>query len=72
MSEEEIRQEYEAVDRSKRDTSAFGPLYEKYFDRIFNFIYTQTDDEALTADLCSQTFLIALDNVHKFKFPAMK
>ncbi len=68
MSEEEIRQEYETVDRSKKNPSAFGPLYEKYFDRIFNFIYSQTDDEALTADLCSQTFLIALDNVHKFEF----
>src|SRR5258708_28134018 len=68
MSEEEIRQEYETVDRSKKNPAAFGPLYEKYFDRIFNFIYSQTDDEALTADLCSQTFLIALDNVHKFEF----
>src|SRR6267154_373560 len=68
MSEEEIRQEYEAIDRSKKDPSAFGWLYEKYFSKIFNFIYTQTDDEALTADLCSQTFLIALGNVHKFEF----
>src|SRR6185369_1359353 len=68
MTEEEIRREYEVVDRSKKDPSAFGPLYEKYFDRIFNFIYTQTDDEDLTADLCSQTFLIALGNVHKFEF----
>ncbi|HLZ17863.1 MAG TPA: sigma-70 family RNA polymerase sigma factor [Cyclobacteriaceae bacterium] len=68
MSEEEIRQEYEAIDRSKREPAAFGILYEKYFDRIFNFIYTQTDDEELTADLSSQTFLLALGNVHKFEF----
>jgi RNA polymerase sigma-70 factor, ECF subfamily len=68
MSEEEIRQEYEAIDQAKQNPSAFGPLYEKYFNRIFNFIYTQTDDEALTADLCSQTFLIALGNVSKFQF----
>lgn len=68
MSEEEIRQEYEAIDRSRRDPSAFGVLYEKYFSRIFNFIYTQTDDEELTADLCSQTFLLALGNVNKFEF----
>src|SRR5207237_7257017 len=68
MSEEEIWQEYEMVDRSKKDPSAFGPLYEKYFDRIFNFIYTQTDNEELTADLCSQTFLVALNHVGKFEF----
>lgn len=68
MTEEEIRREYEIVDRAKRDATSFGPLYEKYFDRIFNFIFTQTDDEDLTADLCSQTFLIALDHVHKYEF----
>jgi RNA polymerase sigma-70 factor (ECF subfamily) len=68
MSEEEIRQEYEVIDRSRKDPTAFGSLYEKYFDRIFNFIYTQTDNEDLTADLCSQTFLIALGNIHKFQF----
>ena len=68
MSEEEIQQEYQAIDRSKKDPSAFGWLYEKYFDRIFNFIYTQTDDEDLTADLCSQTFLIALSSAHQFQF----
>src|SRR6266704_1408546 len=68
MTEEEIKREYETIDRAKKDPSAFGVLYEKYFDRIFNFIFTQTDDEDLTADLCSQTFLIALCNVHKYEF----
>lgn len=68
MTDEEIRREYEIVDRAKKDPAAFGPLYERYFDRIFNFIYTQTDDEELTGDLCSQTFLIALGNVHKYEF----
>ena len=68
MTEEEIRKEYAIVDGAKNDPNKFGALYEKYFDRIFNFIYTQTDDEDLTADLCSQTFLIALDNVGKYEF----
>jgi len=68
MTDEEIRQEYETIDRAKKDPAAFGPLYEKYFDRIFNFIFAQTDDEDLTADLCSQSFLIALGHVHKYEF----
>src|SRR6267154_3192514 len=68
MTGEEIRQEYETIDRAKKDPAAFGPLYEKYFDRIFNFIFAQTDDEDLTADLCSQTFLIALSSAHQFQF----
>ena len=68
MTEDEIRQEYLIIEQSKNDSKAFGVLYEKYFDRIFNFIYRQTDDEDITADLCSQTFLNALKNVRKFEF----
>lgn len=68
MTEKEIRQEYSILERSKRDNKAFGELYEKYYDRIFNFIYRQTDDEDLTADLCSQTFLNALKNINKFEY----
>jgi len=68
MSEADIQQEYEILERSKKDSSAFGELYEKYYDRIFRFIYRQTDDEDLTADLCSQTFLSALKNVGRYQF----
>lgn len=68
MSEAEIQHEYAILDRSKKEPKAFGELYEKYFDRIFNFIYRQTDDEDLTADLCSQTFLSALKNLDRYQF----
>jgi RNA polymerase sigma-70 factor (ECF subfamily) len=68
MSEDEIREEFRILERSSRDPKAFGLLYEKYFRRIFSFIYRQTDDEDLTADLCSQTFLSALKNSGKYQF----
>jgi len=68
MTEEEIRKEQEIVERSKKDAKAFGELYEKYFDRIFNYIYRQTDDEELTADLCSQSFINALNNLNRYEF----
>jgi RNA polymerase sigma-70 factor (ECF subfamily) len=68
MSEDEMRQEYEVLDRARSDPKAFGALYEKHFDRIFHFIYRQTDDEELTADLCSQTFLLALKNLKDYEF----
>lgn len=68
MTDEEIRHEYEMLDRSRRDARAFGALYEKYFTRIFQFIYRQTDDVELAADLCSQTFLNALNNVDKYEY----
>lgn len=68
MTDAEIRSEYAILEKSRKNPQAFGELYEKYFDRIFNFIYRQTDDEDLTADLCSQAFLNALNHVHQFQF----
>ena len=68
MSDEEIKHEYEILQKARKNPKAFGELYEKYFDRIFNYVYRQTEDEDLTADLCSQTFLLALKNIDKYEF----
>jgi RNA polymerase sigma-70 factor (ECF subfamily) len=68
LTDQEIKSEYEILDRAKRNPAAFEILYERYFDRIFNFIYRQTDDEELTADLCSQTFFLILKNIDRFEY----
>jgi RNA polymerase sigma-70 factor (ECF subfamily) len=68
MTEDEIRKEKAIIERSKKDPQAFGELYEKYFDRIFNYILRQTDNDELTGDLCSQTFVNALNNLGKYEF----
>ncbi len=68
MSEEEIRSEYAILEKSRKNPDEFGFLYKKYFDRILGFVYRQTDDEDVAADLTSQTFLNALKNVDKFTF----
>lgn len=68
LPEEEIQKECAILERARKDPAAFGELYEKYFDRIFHFIYRQTDDEELTADLTSQTFLNALNHIKRFEY----
>ncbi len=68
MSEDEIRQEKIIVEQARKKPQAFGALYEKYFDRIFNYIYRQTDDEELAGDLCSQTFVNALNHLKRYEF----
>ena len=68
MSDDEIRQEYEIVERSRRDPKAFGELYEKYFDRIYYYLLRQTDDEETAGDLCSQTFVNALNHLSRYEF----
>lgn len=68
MTEGELQQEREIIERSRKDPRAFGELYEKYFDRIYNFVYRQTDDEELAGDLTSQTFINALNHLPSFQF----
>jgi len=41
MTEAEIRDEYNILEKSRKDSRAFGLLYEKYYDKIFYFIYRQ-------------------------------
>jgi RNA polymerase sigma-70 factor (ECF subfamily) len=68
MSEEDIRREYDIIERSKRDPKVFGELYETYFDRIYYFLLRQTGDEDLAGDLCSQTFVNVLHHLPQYEF----
>ncbi|MFM8850261.1 MAG: RNA polymerase sigma factor [Cytophagales bacterium] len=68
MTEAELRKEQDIIEKAKKDPQAFGEIYERYFDRIFNFLYRQTDDEATAGDLCSQTFVNALNHLHRYEY----
>lgn len=68
MSEAEIREELLILERARKDAREFGALYEKYFDRIFYFVLRQIDDEELAGDLCSQTFVNALNHLPRYEF----
>lgn len=68
MTDSEIRTEQEIIERAKKNPQEFGQIYERYFDRIYNFLYRQTDDEATAGDLCSQTFVNALNNLYRYEF----
>lgn len=68
MRDEEIRLENEIIERSKRDSRAFGELYERYFDRIYYFTFRQTGDEEVAGDLTSQTFVNALHHLPRYQF----
>lgn len=67
---DEARQveENEIIEAAKNDPVQFKPLYEKYFKRIFLFVYHRVEDRDITADLTSQIFLKAMQRMHQFKF----
>lgn len=68
QTQQEIAKEQLVIEAAKTNPAAFGPLYEKYYKSIFLFIYRRTDDEQLTADLCSQVFMKAMTSIKGYAF----
>jgi len=58
--------ESELVIRAKKDPEAFGQLYERYVDKIFNYIYYRTGNHHDAEDLTAKTFYQALKHVHRY------
>lgn len=62
-----ITEEAHYVALTKKDVKHFYYFYDKYYDRIFSFIYRRTADENTTADIASNVFFKALENISKFE-----
>src|SRR5262245_55683289 len=45
------------------DSTAFAELYERYFDRVFDFLARMVRDQAEAADLAQDTFLKAMNGL---------
>lgn len=66
----------ELIARAARgDREAFGALYERYVFKVFRHVYYLTSDLHTAEDLTAQTFLNALEAIHRYEmrgvpFPA--
>ncbi|MFA6467002.1 MAG: RNA polymerase sigma factor [Patescibacteria group bacterium] len=49
------------------EAEAFGQVYEKYFKKIYSFVYYRTSHKESTEDLVSLIFSKALENINKFQ-----
>lgn len=63
-----IEQEWEEIQVAQKNPKAFRPLYERYFNPIFKFIFRRTNNESLSADICSQVFLKAMQQLKKYTY----
>ncbi len=68
QSDQRILEELDWIERAKKNPEHFGPLYRKYHEQIFRYIYQRMDDEDLAFDITSQVFLKALHNLHKYEY----
>jgi RNA polymerase sigma-70 factor (ECF subfamily) len=68
VSAAEMEAEWVEIQAAQRQPARFRPLYERYYEPIFRFVFRRTSDEELTADLCSQVFLKALQRLGQYQF----
>ena len=60
--------EFKLIEAAKLDINRFGPLYDKYYKQIFNYLYQRLDDKETAFDVTSQVFLKAMTNLSKYQF----
>lgn len=62
-----IWDEKDWIERAKEDPAAFQPLYDRYYEQIFKFIFYRISDEDQASDLCSAVFLKALLKIKTYE-----
>lgn len=64
----DLAEEQKWLVAAKLSSKGFEPIYNRYFEEIFRFIYRRTSSKSLAEDLTSETFYKALKNIRKFRF----
>jgi RNA polymerase sigma-70 factor (ECF subfamily) len=54
------------VERAKTDPVAFGILYERYVNKIYNYVYYRIGNQHDAEDLTARTFYRALDHIERY------
>ena len=61
------REEYALAEKAKTDDAAFAILYERYFPKIYAYVFRRLGDRDTTEDIVSQTFEKVFLHLDKFK-----
>ncbi|MEM1119871.1 MAG: sigma-70 family RNA polymerase sigma factor [Bacteroidota bacterium] len=68
VTEAAMMAEWQQIQAAQQNPTQFRPLYDRYYEPIFRFIYRRTADESLAADLCSEVFFKALQKLNNYQF----
>ncbi|MCP4164856.1 MAG: sigma-70 family RNA polymerase sigma factor [Chloroflexi bacterium] len=55
------------IENAKTDPEAFGELYERHVDKIYNYIYYRVSNRDDAEDLAARTFFQALDKIGSYE-----
>ncbi|MFH2143198.1 MAG: sigma-70 family RNA polymerase sigma factor [Bacteroidota bacterium] len=67
ITDKEIKSESIILAEAKIDIKAFAPLYDKYYIRIFRFVFNRVETENIAADITSQVFYKAIKSLRKYE-----
>lgn len=67
LSAEQMLSEDALVRAAQSDSKKFEPLYNKYFEQVFRFIYQRVAEKESAADITAQVFLKAMLNLSKYE-----
>lgn len=68
QSNEQLLRENEIIEAAKKNPQRFEPIYKKYHEQIFRYVYQRMEDKEQAFDVTSQVFLKAITKLHKYEF----
>lgn len=66
VSPTELDSEWQEIQAAQSNPALFRPLYTRYYEPIFRFIHRRINEENLAADICSNTFLKAMEKLNSY------
>lgn len=68
QTSEKLQVEQKCIQLAKQNPKQFGPLYEKYHEQIFRYIYQRVDTIEAAQDITSQVFFKAINKLNQYEF----
>lgn len=67
-TKDQILHEQIEIDQAKKNLEKFEILYDRYYERVFRFIFQRVQTESQASDLTSDTFIRAMENLTSYRF----
>ncbi|MCB0430791.1 MAG: sigma-70 family RNA polymerase sigma factor [Flavobacteriales bacterium] len=68
MERGDIEREWEEIRAAQQDNARFEVLYDRYYERIFRFVYQRVDEMQTASDITSQVFFKAMVHLKDYTF----
>lgn len=68
ISTSALEAEWLEIQAAQKDPAAFRPLYNRYYEPIFHFVYRRVGDEVVTSQVCSNIFFKAIKKLPDYKY----